>query len=206
MTNVIRFNEAVLDEAARKIANGGVIVLPTDTVYGIGCAFSRGDAIERIFSIKRRDPNKSIAVLIAELDQISQLTDFFPPSALALAEKFWPGALTLVVPKKNGLPENLSLAPTVGLRLPDHELTRELIRRSGPLATTSANLSGTPPANAVSEIPGDWFDQLDLVLDGGRVLGGQASTVVDCSGEPLRILREGAISAAALGLSPEEPR
>ena len=183
MTNVIRFNEAVLDEAARKIANGGVIVLPTDTVYGIGCAFSRGDAIDRIFSIKRRDPNKSIAVLIAELDQISQLTDFFPPSALALAEKFWPGALTLVVPKKAGLPENLSLAPTVGLRLPDHELTRELIRRSGPLATTSANLSGTPPANAVSEIPGDWFDQLDLVLDGGRVLGGQASTVVDCSGE-----------------------
>lgn len=206
MTNVIRFNEAVLDEAARKIANGGVIVLPTDTVYGIGCAFSRGDAIDRIFSIKRRDPNKSIAVLIAELDQISQLTDFFPPSALALAEKFWPGALTLVVPKKAGLPENLSLAPTVGLRLPDHELTRELIRRSGPLATTSANLSGTPPANAVSEIPGDWFDQLDLVLDGGRVLGGQASTVVDCSGEALRILREGAISAAALGLSPEEPR
>lgn len=203
MTNVIRFNEAVLDEAARKIANGGVIVLPTDTVYGIGCAFSRGDAIDRIFSIKRRDPNKSIAVLIAGVDQISQLTDFFPPSALALAKKFWPGALTLVVPKKAGLPENLSLSPTVGLRLPDHELVRELIRRSGPLATTSANLSGTPPAKAISEIPGDWVDQLDLILDGGRVTGGQASTVVDCSGEPLRILRESAISAAALGLSPE---
>lgn len=198
---ITRFSESVLDDAADCVAKGGVIVLPTDTVYGIGCAYDNAAAIERIFEIKRREPTKSIAVLIADLDQVALLTDDFAPQARRLAEKFWPGGLTLVIAKRSGLPANLSLFPTIGVRIPDHDLTRALIRRTGPLATTSANLSGEKAACSLAEIPADWAERVDALYDDGPVRGGLASTVVDCTSRELRILREGALSASDLGIS-----
>lgn len=198
---IARFTESVLDDAVDYVAKGGVIVLPTDTVYGIGCAYDNETSIERIFEIKHREPTKSIAVLIADLNQVPLLTDDFTPQARSLAEKFWPGGLTLIVAKRAGLPTNLSLSPTIGVRIPDHDLTRELIRRTGPLATTSANLSGEKAACSLAEIPTDWAECVDALYDDGPVRGGLASTVVDCTGRELRILRRGALSASDLGIN-----
>lgn len=195
------FTPNEIGDAVSIVQSGGVIVIPTDTVYGIGCAFDRAGAIERIFSIKHRDPAKSIAVLLSDINQIDQLAESFPDAAKALAEKFWPGALTLVVRKKAGLPDNLASGTTIGLRIPDHELVRELIRRCGPLATTSGNLSGQPAAVSIREIPDDWNDKIDAIFDGGTIQGGKPSAVVDCTVEPLRILREGALTADMLGLT-----
>lgn len=200
-SKITRWTKDVLDDAAEVVAHGGVIVLPTDTVYGIGCAYDNAASIEKIFDIKHREPTKSIAVLIADLDQVALLTDDFTVEARALAEKFWPGGLTLVVAKRSGLPANLSLFPTIGVRIPDHELTRALIRRTGPLAMTSANLSGEKAACSLGEIPVSWTEQIDALYDGGVVRGGVASTVVDCTGVALRILREGALTASVLGIS-----
>lgn len=194
------FTPDAVAEAVTIVKSGGVVVIPTDTVYGIGCAFDNRDAIERIFALKRRDPAKSIAVLLSGIEQADQLAEFFPDAAKALAEKFWPGPLTLIVRKKAGLPDNLAAGPTIGLRIPDHGLARELIRQSGPLATTSVNLSGQPAAVSAGEIPPDWDGKIDAVFDGGRIQGGKPSTVVDCSGSTLRILREGALTAETLGI------
>lgn len=192
--------ETTITHAVNALQPGSVIVLPTDTVYGIGCRFDDSNAIERIFSLKHRDANKSIAVLLGDLAQIDALTDTFPDSARDLAERFWPGGLTLIVPKKAGLPENLSHFPTIGIRIPNHEWTRELIQRVGPLAVTSVNLSGEPPARTIAEIPADWVNDLAAVYDDGPVKGGKASTVVDCATTPLRILREGPLSRESLGI------
>lgn len=193
-------NRETLPEAEKFVRDGGIIVIPTDTVYGIGCAFDNRAAIERIFALKRRDPAKSIAVLLSDADQAGRLAGFFPPAAKKLADEFWPGGLTLVVLKKNGLPENLAAGPTIGLRIPDHDLVRALIRRTGPLAATSVNFSGFPAALSAGEVPSDWFGKIAAVYDGGPIRGGKPSTVVDCTGEPLRILREGALTARTLGL------
>ena len=187
-----------IQRALEIIAANGLIAFPTDTVYGLASSLHHFAAIEKIFAAKERNPNKAIAVLLADLDQLPIVTDSFSDVARKLADQFWPGALTVIVQKKNGLPENLSPFPTIGIRIPAHDYTRRLLRRSGPLATTSANLSGSLDPQTAEDVINQLSNRIDLVLDGGRTAGGIPSTVVDCTSTPLKILREGAISASDL--------
>jgi L-threonylcarbamoyladenylate synthase len=189
-------------EAARVLAAGGVVALPTDTVYGIAVALETPGGIEQLFAAKQRPPDKAIALLLAEVDQAAEI-GVMTEVARALAEAFWPGGLTLVVPRREDrpLPAALTggaLAPgaiaTIGLRVPDHDAPRALARAVGPLPTTSANRSGEPECRDADEIEARLGTAVDLILDGGVAHGGPASTVVDATAVPVRVLREGAIT------------
>lgn len=186
-------------EAVRVLRAGGIVALPTDTVYGIGVAWAaRPDGIERLFAAKRRPAERAIVVLLADSDQARELATL-TPAAERLAAAFWPGGLTLVVPQRPdvGLPAALTGgAPTIGLRLPDHPTPRALAAAVGPIPTTSANRSGRPEGRDAAEIVDQVGDAVDLVLDGGPAHGGPASTVVDCSGDRPRVLRVGAVPLA----------
>jgi len=189
-------------EAARALEAGGIVAFPTDTVYGIGVALGTPGGIERLFAAKQRPPDRAIALLVADADQAAGIGELNAP-AVALARGFWPGGLTLVVPRRGDrtLPAELTgegAHATVGLRVPDHDAPRALARAVGPLPTTSANRSGEPEARDADALEAELGDALDLILDGGPAAGGPASTVVDTTADPVRILREGAISAEAI--------
>jgi len=186
-------------EAARVLAGGGIVALPTDTVYGIAVSTDTPGGIERLFAAKQRPPDKAIALLIADAAQAGELGEL-NQAATTLAAAFWPGGLTLILRRRpdRGLPalgaDGTSLH-TIGLRVPDHETPRALARAVGPLPTTSANRSGEPEARDAAEIQRLLGDAVDLILDAGPAHGGPASTVVDTTVDPVRILRDGAISA-----------
>jgi L-threonylcarbamoyladenylate synthase len=194
-------NPIAFDAGLQILQAGGVIAFPTDTVYGLGCLVTLSSSIDRLFEIKERDTTKAIAVLIGDLDQLDQVTIRIGEKALRLAEKFWPGALTLVVPRNPKLPANLSPLPTIGVRMPNHAFARALLQRSGPLATTSANISGQPNPVTAQDVLAQLADRVDLVLDGGSCPGGIPSTVVDCTANELRLLREGALTRKMLELA-----
>jgi L-threonylcarbamoyladenylate synthase len=193
-------------EAARVLAEGGLVAVPTDTVYGIAVALSTPGGIERLFAAKERPPDKAIALLLAEAGQAREI-GLLSEAATVLAAEFWPGGLTLVVPRRGDRPLPAALtggtqAPgaiaTVGLRVPDHEAPRALASAVGPLPTSSANRSGEPEARDAHEIEERLGHALDLILDAGPAGGGPASTVVDATGDDLRILRAGAIAVEDL--------
>lgn len=182
-------------DAVEVLEAGGIVALPTDTVYGIAVAVTTPGGIERLFAAKRRPPDKGIMLLLADVAQASE-AGVMTPAASALAEACWPGGLTVVVPQRADVPWPAVLtggASTIGLRVPDHDAPRALARRVGPLPTTSANVSGVPEAADAAAIVEQLGDAVDLVLDGGRAHGGPASTVVDCTGDLPVILRVGAI-------------
>jgi L-threonylcarbamoyladenylate synthase len=179
---------------------GGLVGLPTDTVYGIGCALDAPRGIERLFEAKDRPPDKAIMLLLAEPEQAADVAEF-GPAARVLAAAGWPGGLTLVLPQRPGagLPAILTAGTaTIGLRLPDHPTPRALAAAVGPLPVTSANRSGEPTAATADEMAASIGKALDLILDGGPARSAQASTVIDCSGDRPRVLRAGAIPVAAL--------
>jgi L-threonylcarbamoyladenylate synthase len=182
------------NRAAAVIEAGGVIAFPTDTVYGIGVSPFDKKALEKIYLVKGRSHLKAIPILIADVEDLDLITPQLSPAGDRLINKFWPGALTLILPLLPDLPKNLSPTPTVGLRIPDHAVVRDLLRQTGPLATTSANLSGEPSALTGEGVLQQLDGRIDLVLNGGPAPGGTASTVLDCSRENPVILREGPIS------------
>jgi L-threonylcarbamoyladenylate synthase len=182
-------------EAIRVLRAGGIVALPTDTVYGIGVALDAERGIERLFEAKRRPADRAIMLLLDTADQARAVGEW-PPTAAALAETFWPGGLTVVVDQRPDVslpPELTAGRTTIGLRMPDHACPRALAEAIGPLPVTSANLSGQPPARDAAEIAEQLGDAVDCIVDGGPAHGGPASTVVDCTVEPVRILRVGAI-------------
>jgi L-threonylcarbamoyladenylate synthase len=187
-------------DAIALLRAGGIVAVPTDTVYGIAADMALPDAIERLFAAKQRPPEKAVAVLLADAAQADEL-GVLSPAAAVLAQRFWPGGLTLVLPLRPGarLPRVLAGgAPTVGVRVPDHPTPRALAAVLGPLPTTSANRSGEADARDAREILERLGESLALVLDGGPIRGGPASTVVDCTLEWPSILREGAIASASI--------
>jgi L-threonylcarbamoyladenylate synthase len=197
---VVRDDDAGRRAAIEVLQAGGLVGLPTDTVYGIGCALGAPRGIERLFDAKHRPPDKAIMLLLADAEQAADV-GVFPAAARLLAAAGWPGGLTLVLPQKPGvaLPSILTAGTTtIGVRVPDHDAPRALAAAVGPFPVTSANLSGQPTALTAEAIVADLGEALDLVLDGGPARGGTPSTVVDCSSDLPRILREGAIPAAAL--------
>ena len=183
-----------ITRAVEVLRRGGVIAFPTDTVYGVGAHGLLNDAVERLYVVKGRPAEKAIPLLLAAADEVGSVAREISPAARALMRKFWPGALTLVLKKQPHIPPAVTATATVAVRVPDHPVVRELIRALGaPLAATSANRSGQPElldAQAIAEVLGG---ALDLILDGGRCSGGVPSTVVDVSGDGLRVLRAGAI-------------
>ena len=201
---IVPDDESGRAEAIAALRAGGIVALPTDTVYGIAVALDTPGGIEALFAAKRRPPEKAVMLLIGDAAQARTIGQW-PPAAAALAEAFWPGGLTVVVPQRPdiSLPSALTGgAPTIGLRVPDHPAPRALAAAVGPLPTTSANISGMWEARDADEIRAQLGDVIAVVLDGGVAHGGPASTVVDCTVDPPRILREGAIApervAAAL--------
>jgi L-threonylcarbamoyladenylate synthase len=186
--------------AVEVLRAGGIVALPTDTVYGIAVALDTPGGIERLFEVKRRTPGKGIALLLADADQAASI-GVMTQAADALAAACWPGGLTIVVARRPdvALPAALTggLA-TIGLRVPDHAAPRALAREAGPLPTTSANVSGFPEAVDAAGIAAQLGDGVDLILDGGTAAGGPASTVVDCAGRTPVVLRSGAITVERL--------
>lgn len=179
---------------------GGLVAMPTDTVYGVGVSLGAEGGLSRLFAAKGRPFDRAIVLLVADLEQAGSV-GVLSPAARALAARFWPGGLTLVLPHapRAGLPAELTAGlSTIGVRVPDHESPRALARALGPLPVTSANLSGQPDARDAAAVMGQLGARIDLILDGGPTRGGVPSTVVDCTGDLARILRVGAIDEAAI--------
>ena len=188
----------VLQEQVEKgikiLREGGVIAFPTDTVYGLGADAFNPEAVERIYEIKNRPEYMSFPLLIADISQLTTVAE--PPSEIAwlLARRFWPGGLTLVLPKMVSLPLYLAKGSTVGVRIPNHPICLTLIKRLGrPIIGTSANQSGKASSLTAYEVKQQLGDEVDLIIDGGKCPGGNESTIVDVTGEVPVILRQGVI-------------
>ncbi|MBV6466178.1 MAG: Threonylcarbamoyl-AMP synthase [Anaerolineales bacterium] len=177
---------------------GGLVVFPTDTVYGLGSLAFDQAAIESIYAVKGRPLEKAIPILIADAADLDRLARAVTDLARRLASRFWPGPLTLVLPKRADLPAAVSATRTVGVRVPDHAAARALLRAAGPMAVTSANLSGRSSPRSAEEAASQLGGRVPLVLDGGETPGGVPSTVVDVSGSVPVILREGPLTLAEI--------
>ncbi len=186
--------------AAERLATGGVIAFPTDTVYGIAASLGRGEALRRVFAVKGRPTDRPLPVLLASVDALNRVALDLDPKVALLLERYWPGPLTVVVPARDGMPDEV-IGPggTVGTRVPNHPLAIRLLERAGgALAVTSANRSGSVPACTAPEVAEALGDALDLLIDGGPAPGGVPSTVIAFTGDDLIVLREGAIPAREL--------
>jgi L-threonylcarbamoyladenylate synthase len=182
--------------AVATLRAGGLVAMPTDTVYGVGVALGSPDGLARLFAAKDRPLDRAVVLLLADAAQAASV-GVLTRSARLLSERFWPGGLTLVLAQAPGAglpPELTGGAATIGVRLPAHDAPRALARELGPLPVTSANLSGRPDSRDAAEVMAQLGDRIDLILDGGAARGGTPSTVVDCSGERPRVLRLGAVA------------
>jgi len=177
---------------------GGLVAFPTDTVYGVGALAFDGKAVESIYIAKDRPIEKAIPVLIGDVPDLGKISDDVPDIARRLVSRFWPGPLTVLVPKKPTLPESVSATSTVAVRVPDHPVARRLLRAAGPMAVTSANISGQPSPSTAQEVMDQLNGRIELIVDGGRTSGGIPSTLVDCTGDEIKILREGPITLEEL--------
>jgi len=181
--------------AAEVIRAGGLVILPTDTVYGVAADVWQPGAVAALYAAKGRPPEKAIPVLLADPDDIAQVAGDVPEVARRLAAAFWPGPLTIAVPKLATVPEIVSALPTVGVRVPDHGVARAAIRAcGGALAVTSANRSGGPNPLTAQQAGDALGEAVALILDGGACPGGIPSTVVEVRGGEWRIVRAGPIS------------
>ena len=187
-------NSDTISRALEILKAGGLVAFPTDTVYGVGTLAFDGTAVESIYAAKDRPVDKAIPILIGGLEDLDKVTAEVPPIAAKLAAHFWPGPLTLVVPKHPHLPDAVSATPTVGVRVPDHPVARALLRAAGPMAVTSANISGEDSPKTAEEVNRQLNGRISLILDGGETPGGVPSTVVNCLGTEPDILREGPIT------------
>ena len=192
-TEVVKAGRGALEKAASVVRAGGLIIYPTDTVYGLGCDPLNARAVGRVFEVKGRGarPLPVLASSVEEAMRVAELSEI----ALELAQAFWPGPLTLVVPRKPILPSVLTCdLPSVGVRVPGHEFAIELIRACGGLLVgTSANKSGHPPPRTVEEALRELGGSVELAIDGGPTPLGISSTVLDLTGPEPRLVREGPI-------------
>jgi L-threonylcarbamoyladenylate synthase len=190
-------SEAVA-RAARALDEGLVVAVPTDTVYGLAVDPWRAGAVERLFALKQRQREVPLPILVGARDQVAVVAGRLGGAAAILADRYWPGPLTIVVPRADGFTVDLGGPPsargTVGVRWPDHPVVQQLCREHGPLAVTSANRHGSPPATTADQV-GRAFPEpvsVSVIVDGG-VCRGVPSTVVECRESETRCLREGSI-------------
>jgi L-threonylcarbamoyladenylate synthase len=193
-----------IEQAALALADGQLVVFPTDTVYGIAARLA-DDAILRLYLAKERPPDKAIPILLASAEEVEMVAQPLSPQAKRLTERFWPGPLTLVLPKRDGLPQRVSALPTVGVRVPDHDIARAVVQAAGgALAVSSANRSGQAPARTAAEVLEQLGKMVAVVIDGGVCDQEAASTVAALDGRTIRVVREGPISEIELQATLEE--
>jgi L-threonylcarbamoyladenylate synthase len=204
MTIIIDAKEGIdykkLEKAALILREGGLVAFPTETVYGLGANALLKDAVDKIFLAKGRPQDNPLIVHISSKDMLEMCAEITDDRVYMLIEMFWPGPLTIVLPKKNVIAENVTAGlSTVGVRMPANKIALELIRLSGvPVAAPSANVSGKPSPTEAKHVIEDLMGKVDVIIDGGKCSFGLESTVVDLSGEKAVILRPGAISYFAL--------
>lgn len=203
--------ERAIEIAASAVDGGRLVVLPTDTVYGIGCDAFDNQAVEALLRAKGRGPDMPVPVLVGSWDTIQGLVRDYTYNMRLLVEAFWPGGLSMVVHQAPSLPWNLGdTRGTVMLRMPEHPIAIELLNQTGPMAVSSANISGQPPATNVQMAEDQLGADVAVYINGGSATHGVASTIVNLSSGRPRILREGAITAeqigGVLGMSPAELR
>jgi L-threonylcarbamoyladenylate synthase len=188
-----------IEQAASLLKGGRVIAFPTDTLYGIGVDPFSSAAVQKLYEVKGRAAEKGIPILLADLADLEKVTQTIPPLAQNLIEQYWPGQLTIVVPRHPNLPANISPNEGIAVRIPDHAVSRAFIRAAGGVvAASSANHSGQPAALNAAEALDILNGQIAAVLDGGSVQFGLASTVIDCMSDPPQILREGPVTVKNL--------
>lgn len=190
---------ALIEEGAEVLRSGGLVAYPTDTVYGLAALPEDHAAVENLFAVKRRDPGQSTPLLIASPRDLMLVTDDVPQVAMDLIRDFWPGGLTIVLNKSPRFFTRAVTGTTVGLRVPDHIVPRELVRLlNSPITGTSANIAGGPEPITAQDVREQLGESVQLVIDGGPCAGGTPSTVVDCTTTPPRVLRAGAITREEL--------
>ena len=184
--------------AAELLRQGGVVAIPTDTLYGLAADAFNATAIERVFAVKERPDGMALPVLLADADQLPSVVNAVPPEATLLAAKFWPGSLTLILERNPSLPPRLTAgSSTVAVRVPGHPAPRDLARLLGrPVTGTSANISGWPDPQSIGELRAQVGDRVDAIVDAGPAPAGTASTIIDLSDGAPKLIREGAIPFA----------
>jgi L-threonylcarbamoyladenylate synthase len=196
-TQMLKATLETVEDVARTVRNGGLVVYPTDTVYGLGCDPFNISAVKRLISAKgsRGKPLPILAHCLDDVERVAELSEL----ARRIGERFWPGPLTLVLPKK-GVPDVVTLGATsVGVRIPDHRVTLRLVELSGGLLVgTSANKTGLPPPSTASEAYEQLRGKVDVVLDGGAAKLRASSTVLDLTGEVPKVLRKGPLTVGKL--------
>jgi len=193
--NPEKFAVKELQPAVAILHQGGIIAYPTETVYGLGANIYQKKAVQRIFEIKGRDPQKPLSIMIASVGDVEELCENIPAFGTTLMKAYWPGPLTLIFQAAPKLPQYiLSMDKKIGLRFPDHPITRALMKRHRePVTTTSANISGQRDPVRASEVIEAFAGKVDLIIDGGECQMKTPSTVVDVSGSEPVLVREGAI-------------
>lgn len=194
-TQIIPVSDPLAYSIAQDVLEvGELVAFPTDTVYGVGTPVFNKQGIANLYRAKLRNTAKAIPILLGNPAELAQVAVDISDMVRKLSQKFWPGPLTLVIPRRPNLPEELSPYPTIGVRMPDHPVALALLKMMGAMAVTSANLSGQVNACSAEEVMEQLGGRIAMILDGGRTPGGAPSTVVDCSGAAPVILREGPIS------------
>ncbi len=185
-----------IEEGAKILKRGGIIAFPTDTVYCLGASIFDEKAVRRVFEVKQRPFNMALPVIMTDVAQIKDVGVSLPEIATRLAQNFWPGALTLVIYKSKKVSDIVTANKnTIAVRVPAHPIPIALINRLGaPIVGTSANVHGKPSPVTAAEVRSQLGNKVDLIIDGGRCPGGEASTIVDVTGEEPVILREGPVS------------
>ena len=186
----------MIQDAAAVIRQGGIIAFPTRCLYGLGADAFNPEAVDRIFKIKQRPPNKPLLVLLDDPQRLKSLITHISVAAKVISERFWPGRVTLVFDASAQVPNYLTAGTgKIGIRLAGHPVAAALAGATqGPITGTSANVSGSPGCHQIRDLTPEVTEQLDLILDAGPLKGGRGSTVVDVTGKIPRVLREGVVS------------
>jgi L-threonylcarbamoyladenylate synthase len=194
-TEIISANHPnAIQHAIDVLRNDGLVAFPTDTVYGLAAPVNNIESIKRLYVVKGRNNTKAIAVLLGDSNQLSQVTVDLSETAQKTADHLWPGPLTMIVPRNPALPKILSPLPTIGVRIPDHPVALALLKAAGPLAVTSANLSGAANTLTAMQVMKQLKGRIHLIIDGGRTPSGVPSTVIDFTTPEPKTLREGPIT------------
>ena len=198
-TNYLTEPQGKIKKAVQCLKSGGIIAIPTDTVYGLGADPFNVDAVQRLYTVKGRPDGKPIPLILSSVADIHRVSQNLPDFFFHLTDRFWPGGLTIVVESKNLLPVLTAGGNTVGVRIPNNPLLLQILQAfGGPMAITSANLSGEPPATSSQEIGEELASRIDMIVDDGKTPGPIPSTVYDISVSPPIIRRHGVISEETL--------
>jgi L-threonylcarbamoyladenylate synthase len=198
MSPVVPADGVGIDRAAECLRGGGVIVIPTDTVYGVVALARDPAAVRRLYAVKRRPERQPVILLVSDAGQAAQLAHYGEPAA-QLMHRYWPGPLTLVLERRGAIDATLGEGRTIAVRAPAHPAALELLRRlAEPLASSSANHAGEPPPKDAAAVAATLGEEIDLILDGGPATIGQPSTILDLSGPEPRVIREGSLLRAQL--------